>query len=713
MKSRKGLILTAIILFGGLFFAFRNTVLGKSDILMTRQQQLLAAVGSVLEQQHYSPKIINDEFSRKIFAKYLDELDGDKSLFLQSDVDSLKKYENTIDDEIHGQLAIRFVPAVSKLYDKQIDDVTRIYREILSHPFDFTKEESVVLDGDKLDYVNSEAALAERWRKKLKYMTLDRYADQIKEREANKGKKDYEVKADSTLEREAREKVLKLMNDNYEHIRKTFNDEQRFGSFLNVITNMMDPHSDYFPPVEKRSFDEQMSGKFYGIGATLAKDDYGIKISSIVTGGAAWKSGEIVVGDVITKVAQGADKPVDVAGFETQDAVKLIRGGKGTEVRLTIKKQDGSIKVVSMIREEVVQDELYARSAVFQNGNKKIGYIMLPSFYADFNDAEGHRCSEDVAKEVEKLKAAQVNGIVIDIRTNGGGSLYEVVKMVGLFIKTGPVVQVRERDGSVDQRTWQDNDPSVLYDGPLAVMVNEFSASASEIFAAAIQDYKRGVIIGSSSTYGKGTVQRQINFGRRDPVTNLPDMGAMTLTFQKFYRINGGSTQLKGVQPDVVVPDPYEYIKGREKDNPEALPWDNIPAETYATWTGTNNYATVIAKEKTKISQSPGLRILSENLKWLASNAEQPVPLKLDTYQALQKRVLSTVEQDNNILKVVNTLPVSVTKEDYDKYYNNPDKPKGERYQAWLKALNKDMYIDETVKMVGEMSGIPVETVRK
>ncbi len=714
MKSRKGLLLVAIVLFGGLFFAFRTSGIGSKDILVTQKQRLLNAVGSILEQQHYSPKNINDDFSRQVFKKYLEDLDGDKSHFLQSDIAALKKYENSIDDEIHETAPIQFAPAVSAVYDQRIKDVMGIYREILSRPFSFTADETVELNGDKLNYAATEAERKERWRKKLKYYTLERYADLLAQREKNKGQKDFVVKADSTLERESREKVLKIMNETYERIQKTFKEDERFNSFINVITNQMDPHSDYFPPVEKRSFDENMSGKFYGIGATLQKDDYGIKIAAVVTGGAAWKSGEIVVNDVITKVAQGKEEPVDVTGYETTDAVKLIRGNKGTEVRLTIKKQDGSIKVVSMIREEVVVDERYARSAVIQDGNDKIGYIFLPDFYSDFEDASGHHCSEDVAEEVKKLKAENVKGIVIDIRSNGGGSLYEVVKMVGLFIKSGPVVQVKERSGRVDQNTWRDNDESVLYDGPLAVMVNEFSASASEIFAGAIQDYKRGVIIGSTSTYGKGTVQRQIPFGNRnDLFSGRTDMGAMTLTFQKFYRINGGSTQLKGVTPDIVLPDALEYYKGREKDNPGALPYDEIPKLNYQTWSNDFGLESLAKKENERIQSNPSLNLLKSNLQWLAKNSELPVDLNLEKYRNRQQQIMSTVNQNNTLLKAKQDLNVSALAADKDKFYNNPDPSKGERYQAWLKFLKTDMHIDESVKIVSQMAHSQVQMVAK
>jgi len=713
MKSRKGLLLLAIILFGGLFFAFRTSGIGGPGVVLTKRQQLLTSVGSILEELHYSPKSINDAFSKQVFKKFIDELDGDKTHFLESDIVALRKYETTIDDEIHGG-PIEFEPAVSAIYDKRITEVMALYKEILAKPFEFTKDESTDGDPDKLSYASSEEARKERWRKKLKLYTLERYVELLDVREKNKEQKDFVIKADSTLEREARGKVLKVMDETYDRIQKTFKEDERFNSFVNVITNLMDPHSDYFPPVEKRAFDERMSGKFYGIGASLQKDDAGVKIATIVTGLAAWKSKEIIVGDIITKVAQGKEEPVDIAGYDVTDAVKLIRGNKDSEVRLTVKKQDGSVKVISLIREEVKQEELDVRSAVIMNGNDKIGYIYLPDFYANFEEANDHRCSVDVAREVVKLKAENVKGIVIDVRNNGGGSLYEVVKMVGLFIKSGPVVQVKERGGKVDQNTWRDDDESVLYDGPLAVMVNEFSASASEIFAGAIQDYKRGIIIGSTSTYGKGTVQRQIPLGNRnDLYSGRTDQGAMTLTFQKFYRVNGGATQLKGIVPDIILPDAYEYYKGREKDNPDALPYDEISKAPYQLWQNSTGFETVIKKENDKIKSNSSLTLLNSNLQWLAKNNETPIDLNIEKYRARQKQVMNTVNQNNSLLKSKQELDVQAMVVDKDKFYNNPNQQRGELYQAWLKSLRSDMHISESVGVVGDLVHAQVQTVLK
>lgn len=701
MKSRKGLLLLAVVLFGGLFFAFRYTG-GGTDTVLSQRQRLLSAVGSLLESQHYSPKNINNDFSKKLFQKFLDELDGDKSFFLRSDINALQKYELTLDDEIKGA-DIRFAPAVGVIYEKRLADVTALYKDILSQPFDFSKEETAMLDGSKQSYAANEAEQKDRWRKLLKYYTLERYVDLVEQREQNKGKKDFQVKTDAELEAEARNVVLKAMNKRFDRIKNTVKEEQRFNTFINSVTSLMDPHTDYFAPVEKRSFDEQMSGRFYGIGAQLTEDDFGVKIASVQPGGAAWKSGELAVNDVILKVAQGAAEPVDVAGFATEDVVKLIRGNKGTEVRLTVKKSDGTIKIITMQRDEIVLDETFARSAVVEEGGKKVGYIWLPEFYADYERENGNRCSDDVAKEIVKLKKENIQGLVIDLRNNGGGSLYEVIQMVGLFINQGPVVQVRDRDGKAN--VYGDQRPGTLYDGPLAVLVNELSASASEIFAGAIQDYRRGVVIGSTSTYGKGTVQKTVPFGNVvDMNSGRTDMGAVKLTFQMFYRINGGSTQLKGIEPDIVLPDSYEYLKIREKDVPNALPWDQINKATYLTWHKDYGHDLAIQTENERVKQNASLNLLRDNLVWLSKLNEEPASLNINKYRDLQKRIRSTVSQNTTLLKLSQEMNVSPAEVDKDKFFNNPDKNKGERYQAWLRSLKTDMHIGETMKVLGVLA---------
>lgn len=585
MMSKKFIPVILVLTGACLFVAFKSQ--GKTDHEdnpRSKYSKVLRIVGNYLEEGHYSPKKIDDNFSKLVFKKFTTDLDDEKNIFLKSDIDSLaQKYDSRIDDEVHGSELQSFF-AVNDVYFKRREESFLLVNEFLAKPFDFTKDETVQFDRDKLDFPKTNAERRELWRKSLKYSVLAKFVDLQEDREKNKGKKDFVQKADSTLEREAREYVKKRMDRALSNRKTHETVDEDFSTFVNAITLSMDPHTDYFPPVDKRSFDEGMSGRFYGIGAQLKDDDGKIRIASLFAGMPAMLSGNIAVDDEILKIGEGKAEPVDVAGYSVTDAVKLIRGAqKGSEVRLTIKKADGTIKVVSLLRDEIKLEDTFAKSAVI-NGDHKVGYIWLPEFYQDFQNPNGARCSNDVAREVEKLKAENVEGIIIDLRGNGGGSLSEVVKMAGLFIEEGPIVQVKGREEKAS--VLRDKDRNVLYTGPLTVMVDEMSASASEIFAAAIQDYKRGIIIGSTSTYGKGTVQRNIPLSPEsdNPLfanKNTEDLGALKLTLQKFYRINGGATQLKGVVPDIVLPDRYEYLKFREKDNTAALPWDTIPRAEY------------------------------------------------------------------------------------------------------------------------------------
>lgn len=700
MLSRKVLPLVLVVLFGVSFWAFKTR--SNDDNLLVRQQKLLATIGVILEQRHFSPKKIDDSFSKVIFKKYLETLDPDKNIFLQSDIDELKKYETTIDDEIHGDQPIRFFPAVSAIYTKRVASAMQDYKEALSKPFTFTADESVQLDRDSANYPVSESDRKEVWRKRMKFMVLENYSSSLEQKEKAKSTDSIAKKSDEQLEKDARTKVLTSMDRNFTRLKKRLTEEEQYNLFVNTITAEMDPHTNYFPPIEKRAFDEEMSNRFYGIGAQLREEDNGVKIVSLVAGSPAWKSGQIQVNDIIVKVAQGTGDPVDISGLGVEDAVKLIRGSKGSEVHLTLKKADGTTKVVSLIRDEIVQDEAFARSAIVTKGKDKIGYIYLPEFYADFEKQNGSRCAADVAAEIIKLKAEKVDGIILDLRSNGGGSLMEVVQMVGLFIKNGPVVQVKDREGQ--PTVLSDNDSNFLYDGPFAVMVNELSASASEIFAAAIQDYKRGIIVGSTSTYGKGTVQKSLPLGKPlDFFSGATEYGALKLTFEKFYRVNGGSTQLKGVTPDIVLPDSYEYLKFREKDNPSALKWDQIPQSAYTPWESGIDWNNIIKSANSRIDTNSAFKIIRTNTEWLNTKADKSYSLNLKKYREEQKALRNTVKQNESVLKLPAPLSVTNLAVDKDKFFNNPDKAKGDRYQDWLKRLRTDIYIDETAKIVADM----------
>jgi carboxyl-terminal processing protease len=693
--------LPIVLLVSALGIAIALKTFAFSGTPPTKYEKILKNVSEMLEEIHYSPKNIDDQFSKEVFKKYLGEVDVEKKIFLRSDIQELSaKYQDQLDEEILGKAPVQFVPAVVVLYKKRLLEIQNISHEILAQPFDFNKQETVNLDYDKMDYPLNPAAQREELRKNLKYRALEKYADLLEQQEAAKGKAGYVAKTPEQLEKEARDKVLKVIDRSYDHFLLKSNEDDMFNIFVETIVQCMDPHTDYFPPVEKRSFDEDMSGHFYGIGAALRDEDGTIKIVSLVTGSPAWKSGQVNVGDVILKVGQGSQEPVDLTSYMVEDAVKIIRGNKGTEVKLTLKKADGSVKTITLIRDEIVQDEKFAKSVIIQSDKGKIGYIFLPEFYADFDNQKGSRCSIDVAREIIKLKDAKVDGIVLDLRNNGGGSLYDVVQMVGLFIDQGPVVQVRDRDGK--PQVLNDRDKTVLYDGPLAVMVNEFSASASEIFAAAIQDYHRGVIIGSTSTYGKGTVQRNIPLDKNAGLDDLGGpMGSVKLTLQKFYRINGGSTQLRGVSSDIVLPDLYEHYKIREKDQPDALAWDEMPKADYTTWRYAYDINNIRTTSTERTNGNIAFTTISKNAAWLDKQNDKTFPLNLKAYQEQQKMVRMMVKQIDSVSKLANPMVINTLPQDTIKY--SEDKDKAERYKQWVDSRKTDIYLKETINVMDDM----------
>ena len=479
MMSKKFIPVVLVLVGVSMFLAFQTQGKTDNDNPKSKYAKVLRNVGIILEQGHYSPKKIDDDFSKLVLKKFTEQLDDDKNVFIQSDIESFKKYENKIDDEIHGAELESFF-TINDVYLKRLQEAALLYKDILSKPFEFNKDESVILDPEKLNFPKSESERKDAWRKRLKYLVLSKFVEMQFDREKNAGKKDFVSKPDTTLERESRVAIRKQI-DRYFKTKITHdNTEENFSAFVNTITGSMDPHTNYMPPVDKRSFDEQMSGTFFGIGAQLKEDDGKIKIANLISGGPAWKGGELKVEDEIIKIAQGNDEPVDVTGYAVVDAVKLIRGAqKGTEVRLTVKRTDGSVKVIMLKRDEIKLDDTFAKSAII-TGDHKVGYIYLPEFYINFENPNGAKCSEDVAKELEKLKAENVEGVIIDLRGNGGGSLPEVVKMAGLFIEDGPICIVKGREDKPYQ--WKDKDKGITYSGPLTVMVDEFSASAPFVF---------------------------------------------------------------------------------------------------------------------------------------------------------------------------------------------------------------------------------------
>jgi len=707
IMSKKFLPVLFVLILAGTFIGFGVMGRGdkRNDDPKTKYEKILRNVGIVLEQGHYQPKKVDDDFSKEVLKKFEEELDPDKYIFLQSDIDSFKIYENRIDDEIHGAPLKSFY-AVTNVYLKRLNEASASYEKILQGSFDFNKDESLQTDGDKRNYPSSVAERDDYIRKRLKYLVLVRFVDFQDERDSNVVKKDSTYKADSTLKRQSVEIVSRQMNRYFETLKNHNSSDDLFSTFVNCITGSMDPHTTYFAPVDKRSFDEMLSGTFYGIGAQLQEKDGKITIASLITGMPAWKTNEITPGDEIIKVGEGDAAPVDVTGYAVTDAVKLIRGEKrGSIVKLTLKKADGTVKVIPIVRDKISLDDTFARSAVINNNGHRIGYIYLPEFYANFDDPSARRSATDVAKEVEKLKTAHVDGIVIDLRGNGGGSLQDVVDMVGLFIKDGPVVQVKGRDGAPS--ILEDKDKSVLYSGPLAVMVDELSASASEIFAAAIQDYHRGIIIGSSSTYGKGTVQRNVSL---DPQSEnaffsrpSEGLGDVKLTFRKFYRIDGGATQLRGVVPDIIIPDRLENANLREKDNPDALKWDEIPKANYTVWNPGYSYGPVISSVNASLKDNKDFEGIKNEVALLDKYRNEETPLNIGKFKEMQKNVTEAAKKLDTYTLPPKTLQTRTLP--MDSIAIASDTMKVARQAQFIKLIGKDIYIDETVKVLEKVIG--------
>ena len=663
-----------------------------------KDKLLLELLTFVLEKGHYSPVEINDDFSKKVYKKYLDNIDPTKRFFIQSDIDEFSKYETSIDDMIKNKDLTFFNLTNARLL-KRMSESREIYEDVLSKPFDFTAKESINVDYEKLPFSKSKSELKDRWRKQLKLSALSSITDK-EQLEEDKKKKDnaYEMKSFDVIEKEVRENSLKSLNEYFDFIEKELERDDWFAIFLNSIVERFDPHTFYFSPDDKEKFDVSMSGTFQGIGARLQKKESGVEVSELISGGPAWRGKELEAGDLILKVAQGKEEPLDIAGMRLDDVVKKIKGPKGTEVRLTVKKVDGTIKVISIIRDEVETEETFAKSSIVVKDGKKYGIIYLPKFYISFENKENRDAFKDVAAEIEKLKAQNIDGLVMDLRDNGGGSLETVVKMVGLFIPDGPIVQVKAPGRNPE--ILPDPDKKVQYDGPLVVMINNFSASASEIFAAAIQDYKRGIVVGSKHSYGKGTVQNVIDLNQFIRGNSYGDLGALKTTIQKFYRINGGSTQREGVKSDIVFPDRFSYLDMGERDEESALPWDKIEPAKYQPLNV--NFDNVIANSKKRIAANPTFNLIDENAKWIFERKdENDFSLNLNDFK--REIVAADVKikkfkaiSDYNNKYTFTSLPDEVALFEKDTLL----KQKRER---WHEELQKDIYVEETLNVISDM----------
>lgn len=674
-------------------FIFTTSSTPKNNLDDERNNKVLHTIGLILKQVHFKPQEINDTFSQKIFNEFIKSLDREKNIFLENDIKDLKKYELKIDEEIIGA-PIEFFYAANEIYKKRILAVRDKNVTAFDKAFTFNDKDSIITVYDQRKFPKNEKDQIKIWAKELKFRTMEKYVDLQNQREKSKVDS-IKNKTDVELELQARNATKAVMAKYYDRLIRKTSDTDRFNLFVNTITNMMDPHSDYFAPIEKRAWDEGITGKFFGIGAQIGQENGYVKIAVVSQGGPAWKSGEVNDGDLIMKIGEGNNEPVDVAGYDISEAVKLIRGNKGTTVSLTLKKVDGTIKVVQIVREELKLEETFTKSAVIQEGDKKTGYIFLPKFYTNFGDPTGRSCFEDVANELKKLQQEKVDGVVIDLRNNGGGSLQEVVNMVGLFIPDGPVVQVVDSKGKTNFLSDRDNG-KVLYDGPLVVMINEFSASASEIFAAAIQDYKRGIIVGSSSTYGKGTVQRPIPLSRN----NTEEFGSIHLTIQKYYRINGASVQLKGVEPDIVMPGYYEFFKVKEKDIPTSLVWDEVSKLTYKQWDKLPKIDFLKAEFQKRNDSAGVFKNIYDNSVWIAKQNDSPDYLNIDKYNLLEKEKKEIATKTRELLKLKTDLDIKILETIKNDSLNVTTKESNKRFINFLK---NDFYLFETTNILNDM----------
>ena len=692
MMIKKIKILIPILLVFTLLFGY-NTQANNNP----NDKLLLSILKYVLTQGHYQPKELNDAFSEKVYNNFISSLDPSKHYFLQSDIDEFSKYKTEIDDELKNEDLTFFYLVYNRLMER-IKEAESYYPEILGNTFDFNKKEDLNVDYDKMPYAKNKSEIISLWRKQLKLSTLSRVYDNLTtENDKLKDDKNYKKKSFEELEKVAREKTKENMSDFFIRMHD-ISYQDWFSTYLNTIAEDFDPHTAYFDASVKKQFDISMSGKIEGIGARLMKKNDYTKVSELISGGPAWKEGELEVGDLILKVAQGDKEPIDIVGMRLDDAIEYIKGKKGTEVKLTLKKLDGSIKVISIIRDVVELEDTFVKSSVVTKNNRKFGVINLPKFYIDFDEKNFRNSATDMAQEIKRLKKENVEGLVIDLRNNGGGSLKTAIEISGLFIDQGPVVQVKYRDRNATVKS--DKNSKIAWNGPLVILVNELSASASEIFSAAMQDYGRAVIIGSKQTYGKGTVQSLLDLNRY--VNSKQDFGALKMTIQKFYRINGGSTQLEGVRSDIMLPDRYTYLKIGERDLDNPLPFDKVPAATYSLWNNYDNFSETINNSKKRIANNNYFKLINENAKWLKKNQDDTLAhLNYNGYKNDIDQREKEAKKFDSIRKYTTNLTYNSPL--YEKPLLKTNKDLADKRNAWHKNLKKDIYMQEALNVLGEL----------
>ena len=655
----------------------------------------------VLDQAHYLDIEIDDNFSEKVFDSFLENIDPYKRYLYQSDIDMLSKYKYEIDDAFN-QPNLEFFNLAHEILIQRIDEAKQISQEVLSKPFDFQLEEIFNFDIEELQYVDTRANLVERWRKLMKVYLIENFHDEIKEDERT-FKKDstFKARSYSEIEIETREILNETMADYFVIMEEEFQRQHWFSIYLNSFVSQYDPNTSYLDPEDRDRFNIDMSGNYAGIGAVLRKKVDKIEITELISGGPAWRNNSLEKGDVILKVRQeNVSEPVSIVGYRLADAVKLIKGEKGTNVFLTVKKVDGTVSEISIERDIVLLEETYIKSSLVEKDGNNYGIINIPKFYIDFENQDNRDAAKDLKIEINRLKEQGVQGLVIDLRNNGGGSLKTVVDMAGMFIESGPVVQVKYFDK--EKQVLRDRDRSILWKGPLVILVNEGSASASEILAAAMQDYNRAIIIGGNQTWGKGTVQNVFPLNRMVRGNTKGDLGALRYTTQKYYRVNGGSVQLEGVKSDINLPFRYKYLDFGEKDSENPLQWDEIENINYKKWNSNFDFDFAIKNSQKRMKESEHLKLVDENAKWIKDVREKKI-FNLN-YQKFRSELEENIKTTDKFKKLDNfSLDYSFKSLPYESQMIENDSVLGTKRERWHKSLNKDIYIGEALNVLSDL----------
>ena len=674
-----------------------------------KMQTIMVSVKNTLSYLHYSPKPINDAYSKEVYQKYFEMVDHSKRFYLQSDMEEFRKYETQLDDFLN-QGNLTFFKLTNGRLMQRIDEIDKINKEILSKPINLEEDEVLVLEPKMKSHPKNKQELYNEWEKHIKYNILQEMETLNSREETQREKKDsvqkhglkdtikLEVLTMEQKKTKATEEVKDLITESFKRFKKVKTMDY-FSRYMNAYTEVFDPHTNYYSPQDKEDFDINFTGTVIGIGAIIQEKKGNLFLGPLSIGGPAWKSKQLTEGDKILKVKPLPKKEtVNVVGMLSSEAVQLIRGEKGTEVVLTVEKKDKSIKEVKMIREEVSNEDTYARSIIINSEDgKKYGFINLPGFYVHFEDTSKSNASDDIKKELLKLKAQNVEGIILDLRNNGGGSLTEVGDIMGLFMNAGPYVQVKDSNGKIQTLRNKQNAP--VWTGPLVIMQNELSASASEILAGMMQDYGRAVVIGSPQSFGKGTVQTFVDLNRF--LSTNDDFGSLKLTIQKFYRITGESTQRKGIISDVKMNDYFTFSEIGERYDDFALSWDKIPASDFKKM----NYLDIPqleAKSAKRMEENKNYLLLLESAKWKENlDKEETITLNQTKFFELMKQRKEQIERFEELDKFRNGLKFTLYKDEMER--EKTDEAFKKKTDNWKKNLGRDIYLQEAVNVIADM----------